>query len=71
MDFGKISSKAQKSLYLHKKASKPMVQDHSTLSHFLAHEPYRGNFGSCGLEGQEAYSIKLQWFKVDKGKHVA
>ena len=36
-----------------------------------AHESYRGNFGSRSLEGQEACSIKLQWFKIDKGKHVA
>ena len=35
-----------------------------------AHESYRGNFGSRGLEGQEVCSVKLQWFKVDKGKHV-
>ena len=39
MDFGKIFSKAQKSPYLHKEASKPIVQAHSTLSHFLAHNP--------------------------------
>ena len=38
MDFGKISSKAQKSPYLHKNASKPMVQAHSTSSHFSAHD---------------------------------
>ena len=38
-DFGKISFKAQKSPYLHKKASNPMVQAHSTSSHFLAHDP--------------------------------
>ena len=36
-----------------------------------AHESHRENFGSRDLEGQEVYSIKLQWFKVDKGKHVA
>ena len=36
-----------------------------------AHESYRENFGSRGLEGQEVCSVKLQWFKVDKGKHVA
>ena len=29
-------------------------------------ESYRGNFGSPSLEGQEVYSLKLQWFKVDK-----
>ena len=52
MDFGKISFKAQKSPYLHKKASKPMVQnsqwyylikDHGSSSwhniSFLAHDP--------------------------------
>ena len=39
MDFGKISSKAQKSPYLHKEASKPIVQAHSISSHFLAHDP--------------------------------
>ena len=75
MDFGKISSKAQKNPYLHKKASKPMVQAHSTLSHFWlmiqAYASHRGNFGSRGLEGQEVCLVKLQWFKVDKGKHVA
>ena len=31
-----------------------------------AHESLRGNFGSCGLEGQEVCLVKLQWFKVDK-----
>ena len=36
-----------------------------------AHESHRGNFGSRGLEGQEVCSVKLQWFKVDKEKHVA
>ena len=74
MDFGKTSFKAQKSPYLHKKASKSMVQVHGTSSHFWlmiqAHESHWGNFGSRGLEGQEVYSVKLQWFKVDKGKHV-
>ena len=35
------------------------------------YESHRGNFGSCGLEGQEVCSVKLKWFKVDKGKHVA
>ena len=39
MDFGKIFSKAQKSPYLHKEVSKPIVQAHSILSHFLAHNP--------------------------------
>ena len=75
MDFGKTYFKAQKSPYLHKKASKPMVQAHDTSSHFWlmiqAHESHRGYFGSRGLEGQEVCSVKLQWFKVDKGKHVA
>ena len=63
MVFGKISSKAQKSPYLHKEASKPIVQAHSTSSHFLAHDPSSwvssGNFGSNGLEGQEVCSVKL------------
>ena len=36
-----------------------------------AHESHWGNFRSRGLEGQEVCSVKLQWFKVDKGKHVA
>ena len=36
-----------------------------------ANESHQGNFGSRGLEGQEVCLIKLQWFKVDKGKHVA
>ena len=36
-----------------------------------AHESHQGNYGSRGLEGQEVCSVKLQWFKVDKGKHVA
>ena len=53
----------------------PMVQAHSTSSHFWlmiqTHESHRGNFGSRGLESQEVCSVKLQWFKVDKGKHVA
>ena len=35
-----------------------------------AHESHQGNFGSRGLEGQKVCSAKLQWFKVDKGKHV-
>ena len=52
-----------------------MVQAHSTSSHFWlmiqAHEFHRRNFESHGLEGQEVCSVKLQWFKVDKGKHVA
>ena len=39
LDFGKISFKAQKSPYSHKKASKPMVQAHGTSSHFLAQDP--------------------------------
>ena len=36
-----------------------------------ANESHQGNFGSRGLEGQEVCLIKLQWFKVDKRKHVA
>ena len=56
-------------------SSKPIVQAHGTTSHFRlmiqAHESHRGNFGSLGLEGQEVCSVKLQWFKVDKRKHVA
>ena len=52
-----------------------MVQAHSTSSYFWlmieAHESYRGNFGSRDSEGQEVCYVKLQWFKVDKGKHVA
>ena len=36
-----------------------------------AHESHWGNFGSRGLEGQEVCLVKLEWFKVDKGKHVA
>ena len=31
-----------------------------------AHESLWGNFESRGLEGQEACSVKLQWFKIDK-----
>ena len=31
-----------------------------------AHKSLWGNFGSRGLEGQEACSIKFQRFKVDK-----
>ena len=37
---------------------------------FQVHESHWGNFGSHGLKGQEICSIKVQWFKVDKGKHV-
>ena len=63
MDFGKTSFKAQKSPYLHKKALKPIVQAHGTSSYFWlmiqAHESHRGNFRSCGLEGQEVCSVKL------------
>ena len=36
-----------------------------------AHESPQGNLRSRGLEGQEICSVKLQWFKVDKGKHVS
>ena len=75
MNFEKTSFKAQKSPYLHKKALKPMVQAHGTSSHFWlmiqAHESHQENFGSRGLKDQEVYSVKLQWSKVDKGKHVA
>ena len=56
-------------------SSRPIVRAHGTTSHFWlmiqAHESHRGNFGSRGLEGQEVCSVKLQWFKVDTGKHVA
>ena len=56
-------------------SSSPIVRAHATTSHFWlmiqAHESHQGNFGSRGLESQEVYSVKLQWFKVDKGKHVA
>ena len=42
----------------------------STLSHFRlmiqAHESLWGNFGSCGLEGQEVCLVKFQRLKVDK-----
>ena len=31
-----------------------------------AHKSLWGNFGSCGLEGQEVCSVKFQWFKFDK-----
>ena len=55
-------------------SSKPMVQAHGISSHFWlmiqAHESHQGNFGSRGLEGQEVCSVKFQWFKVDKEKHV-
>ena len=30
------------------------------------HESQGGNFGSCGFESQEIYSVKLYHFKVDK-----
>ena len=56
-------------------SSRPIVRAHGITSHFWfmiqAHESHWGNFGSRGLEGQEVCSVKLQWFKVDKGKHVA
>ena len=52
-----------------------MVQAHGISSHFWlmiqAHESHRENFGSRGLEGQEVCLVKLQWFKVDKRRHVA
>ena len=79
MDFGKISFKAQKSPYLHKKVSKLLVQNlwryyliktHGSSSwhiiSFLAHESHWRNFGSCDLEDQEVCSIKLQQFNFDK-----
>ena len=51
-------------------SSKLMVQAYSTSSHFQlmiqAHESHWGNFGNCGMEGQELCSIKFQRFKVDK-----
>ena len=81
---GKSLLKPKKSPYLHKNASKSMVQNswryylikaHDSSSwhniSFSAHEPHQGNFGSRGLDGQEVCSIKLLWFKVYKGKHVA
>ena len=44
-------------------SSRPIVRAHGTTSHFWlmiqAHESHRGNFGSRGLEGQEACSVKL------------
>ena len=56
-------------------SSRPIVRAHGTTSHFWlmiqAHESHRGNFGSCGLEGQNVCLVKLQRFKVDKAKHVA
>ena len=71
---GKFLLKPKRAHIYTKNESKPMVQSHSTSSHFWlmiqVHESYRGNFGSRGLEGQEVCSVKLQWFKVDKGKHV-
>ena len=55
-------------------SSKPIVQAHDTLSHFWlmiqAHESHWRNFRSHDLEGQEVCTVKLQRFKVDKGKHV-
>ena len=67
---GKSLLKPKRAHIYTKKASKPMVQAHSTSSHFLlmiqAHESHWGNFVSRGLAGQEVCSIKLQWFKVDK-----
>ena len=48
-----------------------MIHAHGTTSHFRlkiqAHESHWGNSGSRGLEGQEVCSVKLQWFKIDKG----
>ena len=55
-------------------SSRPIVRAHGTTFHFLlmiqAYESHRGNFGSCGLKGQKVCSVKLQQFKIDKGKHV-
>ena len=71
---GKSLLKPKRAHIYTKKTSKPMVQAHSTSSHFWlmiqAHKSHWGNFGSCGLEDQEVCSVKLQLFKVDKGKHV-
>ena len=36
-----------------------------------AYESHQGNSWSRGLEDQEVCSVKLEWFKVGKGKHVA
>ena len=36
-----------------------------------AYESHQGNSWSRGLEDQEVCSVKFQWFKIDKGKHVA
>ena len=46
------------------------------MAHHLIFGPWsrlmdQGNFWSHGLEGQEVCSVKLQQFKVDKGKYVA
>ena len=63
MDFGRISSKAQKSPYLHKKTSKPMVQAHSTSSHFLAHNPSSwvslGEYWELWFEGPRSMFSKV------------
>ena len=67
--------KPKRTHFYTKNASKPMVQAHRTSSHvwlmIQAHESHWGKFGSRDLEGQEICLVKLQWFKVVKGKHVA
>ena len=72
---GESLLKPKKSPYLHKKASKPMVQTHNTSSYFLTHDPSSWvslrEFWKLWFGGQEVCSIKLQWFKIDKGQHVA
>ena len=72
---GKSLLKPKRAHIYTKKVSKPMVQAHRTSSHFWlmiqAHESHWGNFRSRGLEGQEVCLVKLQWFKVDKEKHIA
>ena len=48
----------------------PLSYSWKATSHFRlmiqAHEFVQGDFGSCGLEGQEVCSVKFQQFKVDK-----
>ena len=43
--------------------SRPIIRVYGTTSHFWlmiqAHKSHRGNFRSCGLEGQEVCSVKL------------
>ena len=73
--FGKIYSKPQKSPYLHKKTSKPIVQAHSTSFHFLAHDPSSWvssrEFWESWFGGPKSMFSKDPMFKVDKGKYVA